>query len=207
MLTEHGDTVDSDRLSAIERELTGVVASGVAGEVVELGCFRGAMAVWMRAILDQLGDHGRAIHVYDSFQGLPAPGPQDSDYLAEGEIAATADEVLDLHQRWGLKPPTIHAGWFDDTLPTELPEQIAFGYLDGDFYDSIMTSLTHCVPRLAMGAVIVVDDYADTVVNPQAWDGLPGVKRACDDYFGAPSPLEVLFGEGDLAFGVLRRGA
>ncbi len=82
----------------------------------------------------------------------------------------------------------------------ELPDEIAFAYLDGDFYDSTLTGLTHCVTRLVPTGVLLVDDYADTAVNPRAWDGLPGVKRACDAYFGAPSPVTVV-GEGDLAFG------
>jgi O-methyltransferase len=95
----------------------------------------------------------------------------------------------------------IHPGWFADTLPGELPTEIAFAYLDGDYYDSIAVSLAAVVPRMAAGGVIVVDDYADLDANPQAWNGLTGVKQACEDYFGIPSPLEVIKGAGDLAFG------
>ncbi len=207
LLAEHANTVDADRLTAIAAQLRHTVEDGVEGAVVEVGCFRGAMALWMRAVLDELGDTNRPIHVYDSFAGLPAPGDRDSNHLGEGELVSTPADVAATHAAWHKPSPIIHPGWFADTLSHQLPEKIAFGYLDGDFYDSIHVSLTHCVPRLNRGGALIIDDYADTVVNPKAWDGLPGVKRASDDYFGTPTPVEVLIGDGDLAFGLYRRSA
>ncbi|WP_432065466.1 TylF/MycF/NovP-related O-methyltransferase [Streptomyces sp. C10-9-1] len=201
LLREHAGTVCADRLRVIADELTDLTARGLPGAVVELGCYKGAMALWIRSVLDSLGDRDREIHVYDSFQGMPAPGAGDSDHLAAGELRSSPDDVRATHTTWGRPAPVIHPGWFDETLPKELPDDIAFAYLDGDFYDSTLTGLTHCVTRLVPTGVLLVDDYADTTVNPRAWDGLPGVKRACDVYFGAPSPVTVVVGEGDLAFG------
>lgn len=201
LLREHSGTVCADRLSVIADELAALTARGLPGAVVELGCYWGAMALWIRSVLDSLGDCDREIHVYDSFQGMPAPGAEDSDHLAAGELWSSPDDVRATHAAWGRAAPVIHPGWFDETLPTELPDEIAFAYLDGDFYASTLTGLTHCIPRLAPTGVLLIDDYADTAVNPRAWDGLPGVKRACDGYFEAPSPVTVLFGDGDLAFG------
>lgn len=206
LVTEHWGSVDPDRLTTISDQLTRLVTARVPGEVVEIGCYRGAMALWMRAVLDSLGDT-RAIHVYDSFQGLPAPGVFDSDHLVQGDLVATTDDVENTHRHWKKPAPTMHPGWFSETLPACLPDSVAFAYVDGDFYDSIMISLEHCLPRLVPGGTLIVDDYADTAINPKAWDGLPGVKKACDDYFGTPSPLRVLFGEGDLAFGLYENKA
>jgi len=204
LLKEHSGTVDADRLTVIQSALEGLVSAGVPGAVVELGCYRGAMALWMRAVLDSAGDPDREIHVYDSFQGLPSPGMHDHGQLPMGPLVASVDNVVDTHVLQGRPVPTIHPGWFADTLPTRLPAQVAFAYLDGDFYDSILASLIHCVPRLANGALLVVDDYADPVANPRAWGGAPGVKKACDAYFGTPSPIRVVVGEEDLALGVYR---
>jgi O-methyltransferase len=201
LLREHSGTVCADRLDVIADELADMTARSLPGAVVELGCYRGAMALWMRSVLDSLGDRDREIHVFDSFQGMPAPGTEDSDHLAAGELRSSPDDVRATHAAWGRLAPVIHSGWFDETLPKELPDEIAFAYLDGDFYDSTLTGLTHCVTRLVPTGVLLVDDYADTAVNPRAWDGLPGVKRACDAYFGVPSPVTAVVGEGDLAFG------
>ncbi|MGL5866562.1 MAG: TylF/MycF/NovP-related O-methyltransferase [Dermatophilaceae bacterium] len=206
LLTDHAGTIDPDRLEAIAEHLGHVVRAGIGGAVVEVGCYRGAMALWLRAILDDLGDGDREVHVYDSFAGLPPAGAHDSDHLRAGELLASPDEVIATHHRWSRTPPVIHPGWFADTLPAELPTAIAFAYLDGDFHDSILTSLVHCVPRLAPGGRLVVDDYADIEVNPRAWNGLPGVKHACEEYFGRRSPLTVLTGDGDLAFGLYEAG-
>lgn len=205
LLAEHANTVDADRLTAIAVQLRHMLKDGVEGAVVEVGCYQGAMALWMRAVLDELGDKDRPIHIYDSFAGLPAPGDRDSNHLGEGDLVSMPADVVTTHAAWHKPSPVIHPGWFADTLPDQLPETIAFGYLDGDFYDSIHVSLAHCVPLLSHRGTLIIDDYADTVVNPKAWNGLPGVKRACDDYFGTPTPVEVLVGDGDLAFGLYRR--
>ncbi|MEU2026218.1 TylF/MycF/NovP-related O-methyltransferase [Streptomyces sp. NPDC016469] len=201
LLEHHADTVDADRLPAIRTELEQLGGRGVPGDVVELGCYRGAMALWMRTVLDASGQSWRSIHVYDSFQGLPERGEKDPDLFAAGFLRADPEQLLALHDGWDRTPPKIHPGWFADTLPDQLPAEIAFAYLDGDYYDSILTSLTACVPRMAPGGTLIVDDYADLQANPKAWDGLPGVKAACEDYFRALSPLEVVEGAGDLAFG------
>jgi O-methyltransferase len=84
---------------------------------------------------------------------------------------------------------------------------IAFGYLDGDFYESITESLRHCLPRMAPGGLLVIDDYADIEANPRAWNGLPGVKKACDDYFGPDSPIEPVISDSDLPMGIYRHPA
>ncbi|WP_223735951.1 TylF/MycF family methyltransferase [Streptomyces purpurogeneiscleroticus] len=36
--------------------------------------------------------------------------------------------MVALHERLGLRPPEVHGGWFEDTLPSSLPERIASCY-------------------------------------------------------------------------------
>lgn len=200
LLDLHGETVDADRLGYVRAELERVVAERVPGAVVELGCFRGAMTLWMRAVLDALGDD-RPIHAFDSFRGLPGTTEEDEIILPTGVLAATLEDVLATFAQWGRTPPILHPGWFEETLPGELPDRLAFAYLDGDLYSSTVISLAECVPRLARSGALILDDYADQQANPRAVVKLPGVKLACDEYFGASSPIDVLVGEGDLAFG------
>ncbi|WUS38328.1 TylF/MycF family methyltransferase [Kitasatospora sp. NBC_01250] len=200
LLREHGETVDPDRLRFVRAEVERIVAEGVPGAVVELGCFRGAMTLWIRSILDALGDD-RPVHAFDSFQGLPDSTEEDEIVMPLGAMSASQAEVLATFAERGKTPPLMYPGWFEDTLPTQLPEQIAFGYLDGDLYSSTVVSLAECVPRLALGGAVLFDDYADPEANPLTVVKFPGVKTACDEYFGSPSPVEVLIGEGDLAYG------
>ncbi|WP_234329813.1 TylF/MycF/NovP-related O-methyltransferase [Streptomyces viridochromogenes] len=200
LLREHGETVDPDRLHHVRAEIERIVREGVPGALVELGCFRGAMTLWIRVLLDTLGDD-RPVHVFDSFQGLPDTTEEDEIVMPLGAMAAGMAEVEATFATWGRTPPLMCPGWFEDTLAEGLPESIAFGYLDGDLYTSTQVSLVECVPRLAPGGALILDDYADPEANPRTIVKFPGVKRACDEYFGVPSPVEALPGKGDLAYG------
>jgi O-methyltransferase len=111
-----------------------------------------------------------------------------------------------VFRRWGAAPPVVHSGWFSETLDRELPNEIAFCYLDGDFYESIITGLEAVVPRLTGGGVLIVDDYSDLELAPKSWNGLPGVKKACDDYFTPRGiSMQPLIGVGDLSFALYRK--
>ncbi|MER7432305.1 TylF/MycF/NovP-related O-methyltransferase [Nonomuraea rubra] len=75
------------------------------------------------------------------------------------------------HDRFGLSRPVIHPGRLADALPGALPEQITFAYLDVDRYDATLTALRACVPRLAPGAVLLLDDHADLPASRAAAPG------------------------------------
>ena len=70
--------------------------------------------------------------------------------------------------------PVIKKAWFKDLVESDLPEKIAFAFLDGDFYESIRDSLKLVVPKMVRGGVLVVHDYT----NP----ALPGVSKAVDEF-------------------------
>lgn len=204
LAAKNQDMSDIDRLVNIYWVLSQSLYFKVPGQVVELGCNAGLTSVFLRMIMDSR-DPERELHVYDSFEGLPAPGPHDT-YLEEGECLTSVDALLQTFADWGVRPPEIHAGWFSETLPDGLPERISFAYLDSDFYDSIQTSLRAVWPRLSAQGSILIDDYGDAEKNPRAWCGLPGVKQACDDFFADhPADVQVLVGTGDLAMAHVRR--
>lgn len=197
---------DVERLVNIYWAVSQVLVFGVPGDLVEVGCHAGGTSVFLRMLLDAF-DPERELHVYDSFQGMPDPGPQDA-YLKRGDRAADLASLVARFERWSVALPTIHEGWFADTLPSQLPPAIAFAYFDGDFYDSIDVSLTHVWPRLSPNGLILIDDYADLNRNPKAWSKLPGVKAACDKFFALSETKPfVLVGTGDLAMCGIRKPA
>jgi O-methyltransferase len=181
------------------------LAYGVPGDLVELGCHQGESSVLIQKIIDYY-DPSRRLHVYDSFQGLPATHAPDGDTpYSQGQLQAARETVVDNFRRYGLREPEIHAGWFEDTLPGGLPERIAFAYLDGDLYESIKVSLEHVYPRLSRGAICLIDDYADTSIYPEAWNLLPGVKAACDEFFaGKPEKISFIY-SADMSHGYFRK--
>ncbi len=159
-----------------------VLVGGVPGDLVEVGCNEGQSCVLIQKVID-FYDPKRRLHAYDSFKGLPPPQAKDSDkpFLNAGGLRATPEKLLENFRNVGLRPPNIHVGWFQDTLPTQLPDRICFAHLDGDFYESILISIQHVYPRLSKGGVCLIDDYCDPAVN-KGWNKLPGVKKACDEY-------------------------
>jgi predicted O-methyltransferase YrrM len=59
-----------------------------------------------------------------------------------------------------------------DTVPREAPERIAILRLDTDWYASTRHELEHLYPRLAVGGVLIVDDYGH-------WEG---ARLAVDEF-------------------------
>jgi O-methyltransferase len=173
-----------------------VLFYGVPGDFVELGCHAGQSAALLRRIMDNYGR--QSLHVYDSFAGLPELKPEDGDtsIYHEGWGRISEEALLSNFRRLDLQPPIVHAGWFEDTLPAELPEKIAFAHLDGDLYDSIKISLEFVYPRLSKGAICLIDDYCDPDIHDR-WLELPGVKRACDEFLkDKPEKVFLLYASG-----------
>ena len=73
-----------------------------------------------------------------------------------------------------MPPAVVKKAWFYDLKSKDLPEKIAFAFLDGDFYESIRTSLNLIWRKLTTGAIVVVDDYQN--------EALPGVQEAVDEW-------------------------
>jgi O-methyltransferase len=161
-------------------ELHGVLAAGVPGHVVELGCFVGETTGLMRRLLDAMGQRDRELHVYDSWEGVPAPVHQDVPVdpriggFSRGTCACARANFEQHFTLSGLSLPHVHSGWFAQIPDEEYPAPIAFAFFDGDMYSSIIDSFTKVYPKLAQGARVVIDDYE--------WERLPGVKQACQDF-------------------------
>lgn len=176
-----GETLNLERAINIYHLLSQVIVMQVPGEIVEAGCFQGVTALMMQMTLNQYQSE-KILHVYDSFQGVPEPMSQDGHGpLRKGSLCTTKADLEKNFNHFNVKLPAIHAGWFKDTLPTQLPSQIAFAHLDGDMYSSIKESLEYIYPRLSKNAIVVVDDYCDATIQ-NVPDVLPGVKVACDEF-------------------------
>jgi len=174
------DQVNKDQVGVILRELERVLEQGTEGAVVEFGCYIGTTSLFIRRLLDARGDI-REFHVYDSFEGLPPKTTQDEsragDQFQAGELAVSKKEFIQQFKKAGLQTPVIHKGWFSDLTSEDVPEKIAFAFLDGDFYESIRDSLKLVRPRLQKGSCLIIDDYAR--------EALPGAAKAVHELIPA----------------------
>ncbi len=168
------------RLENIRHCVTAVVQDGVPGDLLVAGTWRGGEAIFMRAILEVLGDPVRAVWVADSFKGLPPPDPDK--YPADAgdtfhtfpELAVSLAEVKANFARYGMLDERVRflEGWFKDTLGDAPIGRLAVLRCDGDMYESTIDTLRPLYPKVSPGGFVIVDDYGC----------VPACKQAVDDY-------------------------
>lgn len=167
------DQVSYEEIEIILFWLNKVLNDNVPGQVVEFGCYSGTTSLFVSRLIKDLKEK-REFHVYDSFDGLPEKSLQDKSIAGEqfkaGELKASKNDFIKNYKHAGLPLPIIHKGWFSNLHPDDIPKNICFAFLDGDFYNSIMDSLKLIENKLSAGAIIVVDDYQS--------ESLPGAQKA-----------------------------
>lgn len=176
---EYLQQVSDNETAVILSELRNTLSRDVSGDIVEFGCYRGDTSLLMERVLEREFPKSQSrLWIYDSFEGLPARTREDAsvagDNFRAGELLVTKREVVERFKKAGLHVPKIRKGFFENLGNSDLPEEIAFAFLDGDLYQSIKTSLELVAPRMSNAGVILIHDYN----NPQ----LPGVARAVDEW-------------------------
>lgn len=143
------------------------------GDIAEFAVYRGGTAVLCGLLLRKLGVKKR-IHLFDSFQGLPAPDRRFDHRYAAGEMMSQEGNLRQLIRHFDLEECcVVHSGWFEETTSELAADQrFCFIHLDCDLYESAVTALKAAWPRLTDGALVAVDDY---------YDGSGGVKQAIDE--------------------------
>ena len=183
-LTMAGDARTAATVLACEY----IVRHQIPGDIVECGVWRGGQVVAAALTMLHLDDP-RAIHLFDTFEGMTeatsvdrdASGRMASDYATrfpdrKGErwCEAGVDDVRRNVQASGYPMERVNfvVGKVEETLPAAAPGQVAFLRLDTDWYASTAHELIHLYPRVSPGGVVVVDDYGH-------WQG---ARKATDDY-------------------------
>ena len=181
-----------ERLFALIQAVRYVASSGVPGDIVECGVWRGGSMMAAARTLIECGDQTRTLYLFDTFDGMSAPTEKDvaiggesadrllanekkSDPLSAWCLAPMEDVVSGMTTTQYL-PERIRyvKGKVEDTIPEHAPEKIAILRLDTDWYESTRHELDHLYSRLSPGGVLIIDDYGH-------W---AGCRQAVDEYFG-----------------------
>ena len=190
----------NDQVSQLETQkiiATAKECLAVAGDFVELGCYKGDTSLLLAEVVQEFNiaapsDCTKKLWIYDSFEGLPEKSAQDSSVLGRdfqaGELLVSKKEVKQRFLRAGLPVPVIIKKWFDELQNEDIPEQISFAFLDGDFYESIRDSFHAIEGKMADGGIIIVHDYCNAA--------LPGVEKAvnewCSKYNKQPAQYQTM---------------
>ncbi len=184
-------TMTSDeRISAMVRAVRYVVGAGIPGDFVECGVWRGGTMMAAALTLLQCGVRDRSLHLFDTFQGMTEPTDVDVDFRGSAAAARFQSERTGPNaSAWcraslqEAKANLLSTGYpadrlrfiegrVEDTIPAHAPVEIAILRLDTDWYESTLHELRHLYPRLAVGGILLIDDYGH-------WEGC---RKATDEY-------------------------
>jgi len=179
-----------ERINAVIEAVKYVEKNKISGVMVECGVWKGGSTMAMALTLKMLNSETRDIYLYDTFSGMNAPTDDDIQYdgaLAKKKFSETKlseststwctwslDKVRENVFSTGYPKDKFHfiKGTVENTIPDNLPKEIALLRLDTDWYESTKHELTYLFPLLSPNGVIIIDDYGH-------WEG---AKKAVDEY-------------------------
>ncbi len=132
-------------LAAAQRAIGGVMA--------EVGVFQGCSAK-----LISLAGQPSELHLFDTFEGLPEPDPDERRAMRKGHYAASLDAVRSY---LGDQPNLVfHKGLFTGRDVACTDRKFSFVHLDVDLKEGTRACLEFFYPRMQPGGVIVSHDYS-----------------------------------------------
>jgi O-methyltransferase len=146
------------------------------GDLAEVGVFQGGSA----KIICENRAPGRALHLFDTFAGLPEVSPIDATHFSVGDWAAPLEHARAYLSAY--EDVHFYPGVFSDTAHVVEGVRFAFVALDVDTFRSTLAGLQFFIPRLSPGGILVSDDYR--------W--APGVRSAFDTYFDDDRPEPII---------------
>lgn len=137
----------------------------IKGDFAEVGVFRGGSARLIAEVKKE-----RALHLFDTFEGLPSTDAIDQ-YVESGSMQSVLDNVKNKLRKF----PKVYfyKGLFQNTSLKIRNKKFAFVHIDVDLFSSTKTCLEFFYPRITKGGIILTHDYPF----------MPGVKKAFDDFF------------------------
>jgi hypothetical protein len=185
------------RFYAIEQIAEYLIGAQVPGDYCEFGVYQGTTFIHAYRMMSPHFETMR-FAAFDSFRGLPPPRGVDAlkgytSHFYEGQFESSQRALARRLKRAGidLAKVTIVEGWFDTTLAPERAagypvDQIAVAWIDCDLYESTVPVLEYLTPRLAVGSVVVFDDWRCYRNRPDL-----GEQRACREWLSSHPKLQL----------------
>lgn len=168
------DPADTVRRDMLILQLRSIHERNIAGDLAELGVYRGATARLFHHYLPE-----RVLHLFDTFEGF-----SETDLASEKQRTALEVDPKEFRDTGvELAAQVIDAkngnvrfypGHFPASADGQLTgRQFAFVHLDADLYESTLAGLNYFYDRVTTGGIIVVHDY-------NAW---LGARTAVNEFF------------------------
>ncbi len=150
------------------------LTAAIPGDTAECGVYRGAASYLICHQNSILSGVKRRHFMFDSFQGISKPLEIDGNHWKKGDLSASIDEVEDIISEF--PDAMLMKGWIPSRFYEVFDRQFSFVHIDVDLYEPTRESIEFFYPRMAIGGIILCDDYGFTTC--------PGATRAVNDFLG-----------------------
>jgi O-methyltransferase len=157
----------------------------VPGDTAECGVYLAASSYLICSFVARSA-LPKSHHLFDSFEGLSAPVPQDGSHwqandlqIDFGETARRLSKFQNVH---------FYKGWIPDRFNEVAERRFSFLHIDVDLYEPTRDSIAFFYPRMNAGAVIICDDYGSSVC--------PGATKAMDEFLQDKPEKMVMLNDG-----------
>lgn len=142
-----------------------LVKGEFGGDLAEVGVFEGGTARIIRETIP-----GPALHLFDTFTGLPDKmTSSDPKHYEVGHMAVDKSIPKELAK---MDNTFVYPGIFPATSKPIKDKTFAFVHIDVDIYQTTLDALEFFYPRMEIGGSIIVHDYP----------AHPGVLKAVDEF-------------------------
>lgn len=132
------------------------------GVILEVGCWKGGSGVVL-AQAARTFSPDNVVYLCDTFKGTVKGGEIDGEYVRDGCFDdATIANVQSLIFRYNLQNVRVLEGVFPEETSKYITEdKIKFCHIDVDTYQSAKDIYEWVWPRIAVGGILVYDDYGN----------------------------------------------
>jgi O-methyltransferase len=170
-----------------------IIKNNIPGDFVECGVWKGGSCMIIAMTLSLIGDTGRKIYLYDTYEGMSEPTEEDVISWNGRSVLEKWEEdksgLKDNFGSWAVGLEVVKSnisktnypvdnlvfipGDVTQTLKEIIPDKIALLRLDTDWYASTVEELEVLYPVLVEKGVLIIDDYGH----------FDGARKAVDEYF------------------------
>ena len=147
------------------------LAHRVEGDTAECGVWTGAGSylICQANIASKLE---RTHHIFDSFEGVSAPGDMDGTHWTKGDLSCPLERVQENLSEF--EKVAYYPGWIPDRFSDISDKKFAFVHIDVDLYEPTRDSIEFFYARLSPGGILLCDDYG--------FSTCPGATQAFDEF-------------------------
>jgi O-methyltransferase len=121
--------------------------------LAEVGAYQGGST---KMICEAKGD--RALHVFDTFEGLPTPTSKDGNVHRENQYSCSMESVKKYLA--GYPNVSFYKGRFPSTSGPIENLRFSFAHFDVDLYEGTLGCLEFFYPRMIPGGMMLSHDYS-----------------------------------------------